>query len=273
MAVAVIEKLSANATSTTISIHTDNFTPNPSIGDLLVAHFAYAATGATITLPSGWTEIIKTENAGSNLTSQISYKIADSGDAGGQDLTWSKGAGSVTLKLAMMRITGNRSTNIITSSSGQATDASTTITATTLTPLEADSLLLFFAFAAAAPTVSGYAIATSNPSWTELYDENGLSHGFSAAWAVRPEVTATGSATATSSDIGDNIGQMIVVSAMPNFTSSDTATVTETVAYSFSLLISEILTATDLTSATSVVVNYIQNVAKNVASWINQDKN
>ncbi len=272
MAVAVIETLSDSSGSNSfLSLDTNNFTPNPSVGDLLIAHFFVGDTGSTITLPSGWTQIVKTENAGDAMTSQVSYKIADSSDATGQSLSFSKSGANVPLKLSMMRITGQRASSPITTSSGQANDSTVTVTAPTVTPVETDSLVLFLAAAdATANTISGWALATSSPTFTELYELNSNNYIMAAAWGIRPEVTATGSGTATLTGTGHNIGQLVIVSSPQSFTSNDTVTTTDAQSYSIGILILEVLSIVEVTA--TLVSNRVRNIAKNVSSWFNQDK-
>lgn len=260
MAITVPEAIiDASGAATSIALNTGTFTPNPNVGDLLVSHFFVGTTGATLTLPSGWTEIVKTENAGDAITSQIAYKVADSSDASGQSLSWSKSGGTAALKIAMIRIAGQRTASAIATSSGQANDSTTTVTAPTVTPFGADSLVLFFAAAGTASTVSAYAIATSSPSFTEMYDNNDNSVNFAGAYGLRPEVTATGSGTATTSVSGPNIGQLVIISAPQTLSITETVTLTDELRYNIGGLYTDSLSVTDSSTFDET-------------SWFNQDK-
>lgn len=272
MAIVVEETISTTSgNATNLSINTGDFTPNPSVGDLLVSQFFFNATGATITLPSGWTEIEKTENAGDSLTSQLAYKVADSSDATGQSLNWSKGAGNDVIKLFVTRITGNRVANFITDSSGQGNDATTTVTAPTVTPEVANSLIMFFTACQDDSTgsISGYTLATSSPSFTEQYDATVNGFLVSMAYGIRPEITATGNGTATDTTSGVNIGQLLVISAPQVDTLTDTVTSTDALVQNMSSLIVDTVTSTD--TVTDEATRHF-NQAKNSATWTNQDK-
>ncbi len=273
MAILVAESLQSDSGSaTSLSIDTGTFTPNPSVGDLLLAQYCYFATGDSITLPSGWTQIVKTENAGDSLTSQISYKVADSSDASGQNLTWTKSGAATDSKLSLIRITGQRATSPIATSSGQSNDVNATVTIPTITPTFEDSAILMFEFSdSATGTSSGYTITTSPPSFTELYDNNTNNTQFSAAWGVRPEITATGSGTITISTGSPNsVGQMICVSAPQSITTLDTVATSDAIEYSLGILILEVLSIVEVTA--TLLSNRVRNIAKNVSSWFNQDK-
>lgn len=261
MAIAVVETLTnTSGNNSSLTINTGDFTPNPGVGDLLVSHFVYGSTGATITLPSGWTQIIKTENAGDAITSQLAYKVADSSDASGQSLTWDKGAGNVVIKIFVTRITGQKTVSVIAASSGQANDSTTTVTAPTVTPSDADSLIMFFTATDGSGSISGYSLATSSPTFTEQYDSTANNYGASMAYGIRPEVTATGSGTATDTDTGNNIGQLVVVSSPQSATLTDTVTATDETRYNIGGLYTDSISLSESNTFTE-------------KSWFNQDKN
>lgn len=268
MAIVVQETINATSGSAT-SVTATSFS-GLTVGDLMVSQFFVGALGTTITMPAGWTQIVYTENAGTTIASQIAYKIADAGDVSGNSFQFSKGAGAVVLYLFINRITGHRTTSTITASSGQANDGTVTVTAPTVTPIEAGSMIMLFATSTESTSISGYTIATSPPSFTELYDNNSNGRTISAAYGVRPEVTATGSGTATTANSGDNIGQMIVVSAPQIFTILDTVTGTDTFLGGIGLLILDIITATD--SITSAIARLWTNLTRNIKTWTNRDR-
>jgi hypothetical protein len=80
--------------------------------------------------------------------------------------------------------------------SGTQSNTATPSIAGGVTPDGTDgSLIMQFwgAFGDVSAGIGSYAIATSNPSWTELNDTpDGTTKGLASAWATRPEVTATG---------------------------------------------------------------------------------
>lgn len=271
MAVAVIETLqTGSAAETNIALDTGNFTPNPSVGDLLIGFYSILGeTGATITLPAGWTLIRETTSADLTAVSSIAYKIADSSDATGQSLTWTKSGSNAVLRLAMCRITGHRAASLITASSSQSNAASTTVTTTTVTPTEPDSLILFLLIAAGNVTASGYALATSSPSFTENLENSGGSYLMAMAWGVRPEVTATGNGTATLSSSGANVGHLVVISPPLQDTFTETVTVTDLATHSMSSIITDTVTVTDDLDDSE---GRVQNVDKNSTSFTNVTK-
>lgn len=273
MAIAVHESLNNANTSTFIIFNTGSFSPNLSVGDLMIAQYFVGATSFSVTMPSGWTMINQTENPGDAGTSHLSYKVADASDVAGQAIQWAHnvGAGRVQI-LHVTRITGHRATSTITTSSGTSADGVTTITATSVTPTEAESLILFYTAADQNRSVSGHTIATSAPTFTEQYDLIQSGYGVSMASGVRTAITATGAGTATASGTTNCVAQLVVVSAPLNVSLSDTATITDSISVLRTLLvtISETVTGTDLVTP---VVNKIFNLAKNVSTWINGDKN
>lgn len=268
MAIALASHQSNGTTAgTTITVTKPTSTAS---GDLLIAHLVVQDATASWTGLDGFTSIAQVQ--GSGMASRICYKVATGSEP--DPFTFTVDAnGSGDAKLATVsRITGARKNTslVISANSGQANSTSTTVTATTVTPVEANSLLMFFACNGDSKTHSGYAIATSNPSWTEIVEgtQSTLSHA--SAYALRPEITATGSGTATLSATAANIGQMIVVSEMPTFTTLDTVSGTDTFLGNLGLLIANTITATD--TITSTIARLWTKLTRNVKTWTNQDK-
>ena len=86
---------------------------------------------------------------------------------------------------------------------------------TGVTPSVANSYLIFVYFSSFTHTVSSYAITTDNPSWTEITDisEATPDMTMALAYASRPETTATGNFTCTTSTThADHFGRLIVLS-------------------------------------------------------------
>lgn len=246
MAIAYQSKNSNGTTSgTTITVTKPTSTAS---GDLLIAHLVVQDATASWTGLDGFTSI--NEVQGSGMASRICYKVADGTES--DPFTFTTNAnGSGDSKLAVVaRITGARRNTsfVISANSGQANSSSTTVTTTALTPVEASSMLMFFASNGDTRTTSGYAIATSNPSWTEIEESSQGTLAFASAYALRPEITSTGSATATLSSATANIGQMIVISEMPTGTTSDTIVTTENPKGNITGSTSEVITLTESTS-------------------------
>lgn len=176
-----------------------------SVGDLMVSHIGKTGTSATITLLSGWTTILNITN--SNHRIHTMYKVADSGDVAASDFTFTGSGTSAFTGGAIYRIDGFDTGNIIDASNSTTWSGSSADVNATITP-SAGSLLLMLISAGAGDynttTISSQAIATSNPSWTEDYDEslgtNSLTQ-MCGSHASRPESTATGNTSFSASGI------------------------------------------------------------------------
>jgi len=268
MAIALASSQSNGSTAgTTITVAKPTSTAS---GDLLIAHLVVQSATASWTGLDGFTSIAEVQ--GSGMASRICYKVADGTEPDPFTFTVSA-AGSGLAKLATVsRITGARRNTslVISANSGQANASSTTVTATTVTPVEANSLLMFFACNGDSKTHSGYAIATSNPSWTEIIEGTQSTLSFASAYALRPEITATGSGTASLSAAAANIGQMIVVSEMPTTTISDTVTTNDTFLGNIGMFVSDIIAVTD--TMTSSIARFWTKLTRNIKTWTNQNK-
>lgn len=242
------------------------------VGDLMLGHFKIGALGRTITLPTGFTQLQTDETATSGT--QISYKIAVSADVSATDFTFSVSGANTNLRAAIVRITGVGSVNTITASSTQDNGSGTTVTAPTVTPSAASSLIGFFASSDNNTTCASYAIATSSPTFTEVYEQANSSIGLiSFAYGIRPEITATGSGTATLGGASTNVGQLVVVSSSQDFSQADTVTCSDTHTLIRTLLmaVEEALTLTDTISLEPITRAW-RNIAKTVSTWLNLDK-
>lgn len=279
MAVAVQElQVSSAAASTFVNLNTGDFTPNPSVGDLLIAFFNIpSGTGSTISIPSGWTALQDNTSATFNGQTHISYKIADSSDATGQSLQWSKSGGNAGMTLIMFRITGHRASNPVTVNSfNDDTSSGTSQTYGTVTPIHADSgILMIGAYSAANLSCSGYTLATSSPTFTEYFDTtvNGTlvtNFSHSVAFGTRPEVTATGAGTATTSGSALGMNSIVVIDAPQSISISDTVNCSEIVLGSMGIFIQDIITSTE--SVLNTISRLWTKLTRNVKTWTNQNK-
>lgn len=172
------------------------------VGDLMVALVAVSANSVTLSA-TGWTSARSQENSGDGIKGEIFWKIADSGDVAASNFTFNQSGAGTGMAGAILRISGyknNAGVVIPITGSESADNDSTPSYAFSLTPAEANAMLVFFTVAknggVNAANVTDYAIATSNPSWTERV-ELGASLGavdlmMACATAVRPETTNTG---------------------------------------------------------------------------------
>lgn len=186
-----------------------------SVGDLMIAQVVVHTLSGSITTPGGWTLIrTNTDFVAPNywLKSNLFWKIADSDDVAAANFTFTVGTGCN--RGAITAWTGHDPITPINADSGQ-TQTSTTVTAPTITPSVANCEILMFCAVANNNTQSNYAIANDNPAiWSERYDlltTQGEDCALAMASATRPETTATGDGTATTSAWEENIGQLVAI--------------------------------------------------------------
>jgi len=191
------------------------------VGDLMIAHVVGTETGlslnmAAFTSPVNWTEIRQDywHEVGGRVRSALFWKIAVQADVDATNFTFTT-PGAESNRGTITAWTGHDSTTPINANNGQGNDGSTTVTSPGITPSVANCMICLFCGILDNNTQSSYAIATSNPaSWAEAYDlPSDLSQdlGLSLGYALRPETSATGNGTATSSGSAENIGQLVAI--------------------------------------------------------------
>jgi hypothetical protein len=178
------------------------------VGDIMIAHLAVGTGFVTITPPSGFSSFGYSTNPSGDVSSFYYRKIADSGDVAATNFTFSW-VGSVACWVSMNRITGGDTNFSNWQWGGDDKTASNTAIPSinaTITPTASNLLLQMWVSTDDGSGTSGYAIVTSNPSWTEAYDviQGGAPRSASLAWAVRTQSTATGNVSCIgSSGSGD----------------------------------------------------------------------
>lgn len=198
-------------------------------GDLLLAFVAQASQDVNIDTPTGWT----LEGTADPGTGQIRCfsRVASSEPA---NYTFSRGAGTNPdgWDAIMYRISGQISVSPITAGSDTNIneDGTSHVFAAGITPASANTFF-FIGYllndgATASVTISSYAIATDNPTWTEDLDAGISGNGMMGAASAtgRTQSTATGDVTVTlsgSPGAGSDHGVIIVsVRPEPNVTVS-----------------------------------------------------
>jgi len=191
------------------------------VSDLMVAHISFRGSDAipSVSAPEGWQTTQSTPfqtNVIGYLRSSLWWKIAVQADVDATNFTFTGGAAaSFSNRGAIAAWTGHNPTTPIGASNGQGNAASTTVTSPGITPSVANCMILLFTAIDDNNTQSAYAIATSNPaSWSEAYDlPSDLTYdiGLSMGYALRPETSATGNGTATTSASDANIGQLVAI--------------------------------------------------------------
>lgn len=168
------------------------------LGDLMIAQFSADNNSYTFTPPSGFTLIDTITGGPTPRVSKAYYKFADASDVAATNFTFTL-SGSTDCAAAIMAFSGASVPQPIFSNS-KVVDSSSVLSIPSINVL-ANSILVQCMITATggASSSSGYAIATSNPAWTEAWDAGvggTLSHA-SAYSAVRSQSTATGAGSIT----------------------------------------------------------------------------
>lgn len=249
------------------------------VGDILVIYaFGKWNNGGTAT-STGFTVVGSATNAAESMT--VLAKVADSSDAAAGTFTVTNYQ-TDTMALIMLRVTGGDA--VFTNYTTQQGVTDGVFNTLDVTPTNADSLLLFGMWNVpyTASAMGGYAIVTSNPSWTEEQEgtgNNGFAVGpFAVAWAVRPEITATGDFSIT--DPGaEQQGIVLVISPVLNVTVSPTVvsmvlTVQAPTVTGGATVSPTVVTATLSIQSPTITItpSEFTNQDKNVESWVNQSK-
>lgn len=209
------------------------------VGDLMIA-CGHNVSSSTIGLPSGFTSITGSESGTNFAGIRVGWKIADSSDVASSSFSFTN-----TLECSISRITGGGANIQGNSNTGGAT---TTPSFAGTTPKDYGDSILLMQFwtsnSSGGATTSGYAVATSNPSWTEGYDvqQSGF-YGFAMAYATRTQVTATGNFSCVFSISGTNAGAIIAIPIPFATTTLETVTSTEVKLVDISILKSETVTS------------------------------
>lgn len=243
---------------------------------------------------TGWSKIGDLDNSTNNGT-EVFARIADSSDAAATDFTFTYAGsfGGQNLSAILVAYSGSfTSTSNITAidTSYDADADSDDIGEWTggITPL-ADSTLVMIGMAscsnASTSSLSGYAITTSNPTWTERADFGNTSNsdtrmGF--ADATRPESTATGNYEInfnSTGNVNDAFGVLLSISESVNVTVSPTVITATASVQTPTVSGGATVSPTVVTVTISVQSPTVStptpdwtNTDKNNTSWTNLDK-
>jgi hypothetical protein len=249
------------------------------IGDLIVAYvFAGSSAGAT-SIPSGWTKLREDNISGNSFGFMIAYKIATSTEISASTFSFgtSTNANYIVTGGFITRITGhNPNTPIFYSNYGTGSGTNPSIN-NGITPLIGNELLLLtLKGAAQAPCVSGYAITTDNPTWTEqcdisIFDSNGASgyHNIACATATRSQTTSTGNSSFTAS-VGTCYSTLIGINPSKDTIISESIVLSESLIEGYNALKIDIINITD--SVTTSIERVWTKLSKPVSTWINKNK-
>lgn len=251
------------------------------VGDILFAMIS-TGSGATVSTPSGWTQIRSDAVAGAtgNTRSTFLYTIADSADVAASNFAFTI-SGSARNAGGLLRISGAGESWQGSVNTQQNDGTTTPLTVGTLTPERTGSLIILAVtggeFTGAASNYSGYTIATNDPSWTEQWELDDGTDDFSCAiaTAVRTEVTATGTGSITLASSGSANDYVITMLTLtPEQNQSDTPT-----SYGAHFVIPEraLPVGSTYTVPTPTENSYNKTAWDNEAkpsdtSWVNEDK-
>lgn len=274
----VVPQSSANAVSSSQTL-TITKPSGLALGDLMIANITISA--ATITsVPSGWTQL---QAIGATISY---YKIADAGDVAASNFSWGNNdvGGTGCFEGGIIRFTGHDPVNWQGTMSATANAGTGTAPTTPgITPTTQPLLVMFTSHQSNtnACTVATYAVAVSNPSWTETWDQNQNPHGTrigdsaaTATWAgTAGTSTGTGSAAFSLTQSSWDM-QLISIYPPPVVMTPLIVTTAENdpVRIFTRIMTSLIVTATLPAVITSLVASMWRNTAKNVASWHNTNK-
>jgi len=190
------------------------------VGDLMFAAIHLRGTSVTTTPPAGWTEIFDT-SARTSSSGSLYRKVADAGDVAASVFNFTHASNQS--KAICWYV--HPDTSIVTASLVNSTvftwDTSrTSVSESGITPSINSMLMMLIMSQDTTPSVgdtttSTYAIATSNPAWTEQYDDSETFTGdefhTALATATRPENTATGNYSFSFSANNPNGGYSILI--------------------------------------------------------------
>lgn len=253
-------------------------------GDLLVTIIACLGTAAPSSVPSGWTLIRSTDSGGVGTQASLHtyYKIASSE---GSSYSWT--SSTAPSGGMILRIDGQDSVTAIDTSGGsgnQGANLSTSqVFGSTVTPSIANNLILSVIHSydadSGTPSITSHAVATSNPSWTELYDSaynSGSANNqvMGLAYAIRPEITGTGNQTVVLAGTQPErtTGQVISINRFTAGIYTDTITETDTFSSTATFQNTYTDTITETDTATEVKDKKWTNDTKNTTTWINDTK-
>ena len=252
------------------------------VGDMMIAGIyssnGTSANSVSINTPAGWTQQALDGLSSSNDMIACFTKVADSSDVAASNFTFTdtNGAADSYMMGHILRLTNSAIADVVNTNESA---AATTVVVSTITPNFPSCLFVIFAGASdpsVSPTVSTYAMATDNPTWTERAEQAHTSAGghrgvLAVATATRAATTATGNTTVTFGTT-PQIGGAVVI-AMPPQNSGSISQATTINAYAFSPIPkTEIEAVAENPTTDSQTTPAWTNPNKPSATWINTDK-
>lgn len=280
MAIAVQSVSSSNNNGASITTLLIDKPTGLLLGELMVAFLAGAGGSAATFSLSGWTAYSSGtfSTIGTGVAGTVLFKEADSGDVAASDFTFTASSVQTNLEGVIMRITGGHTTTPFTTSATTGNNTGNNPTfASTITPTKANSLIVqCIAGYNWTSGLSGYAIVTSDPTWTErvdLYDNSkGTKLVFALATGPRVQTTATGNASVTATQDGTGYIGNIILALQPATVSSTTDTVVDTDSVTKIPIKVFSDTVVDTDSESETKAKQWTNDTKNTTTWTNDTK-
>ena len=190
------------------------------VGDLMIAIAMMSGTGTNAISSSASFTKIGDANDGSNGSLEVFAKIATSGDVAASNFSWTGTGtdGSSVLCLGLLRFSGNFID--VTTNIGVLVELdSVTVTnpsfSGSLTPTATDSLYVMgIGLRSSSISISDYAIANNNPTWTERFEifENSSSDArLGVATATPTSASSSGDYSAILSSSAQALGTLLVI--------------------------------------------------------------
>lgn len=202
------------------------------VGDIMIAIVNCAISSGSINTPSGWTLVGSETLYGTERRAAVFKKVANSADVAASNFTFSFSSSTRTA-IALMAFGNVNSTQ---DGTNQGTTSNGSASSSGFTPTTDNLYVMLVAGAGSGSctgtSVGSYAIATDNPTWTELADASsggGSAIGVGVAYADRTATTATGSATATITPNAENIvASFLLIVAFQSTTRVSPSTINST---------------------------------------------
>jgi len=251
------------------------------VGDLMVAgiYINNDLSGTvSVPTPSNWALQETTNDAGGGRRLYVFLKVADSGDVAASNFTFTNNGGDGTYHMVghIIRVTNY---GIVAGEASNFGDSSTSLTLTGFTPSRANCLFVAFVAVSdnSAPTVSNFAMATSNPTWTERAEtsvtDGGEISAVAAYTATRPEATATGNFTATVTN-PVSVDSFAIVVALSARVDGSVNPTTKVAAYAFNPIAAGAEVEAEAEDPATLLqeVAAWQNTTRPSTTWVNDTK-
>lgn len=246
-------------------------------GDLMIAHIVSNDT-ESITPPAGWTTV-RAVNDASDSYAGVYARVATSDDVAASSYTLTLSNAAADTNGAIIRFTVNSDfalSDIQSNGAMQAGSGSGHSTSGITPTYSSGLLLLCLGSDTTGRNASSYAVATDNPTWTELYDDAQSVANIALAYATRTSGNATGNATASLSGTADDRSTILVY--LPGLTRVSADVVIGTLSVQAptvpTCVVDSPLTLTSSLPAPTVTANTspYTNLTKNSGAWTNQNK-